>query len=101
MGPAFGFRMRFSIVGQVERASSNNKATNLQKPRRNQKKTNLQTLCLAETSRKPKNQKNQTCRHYVWQKPRGNQKHKKQKTKLQTLALDLLNMVCAVFFFVF
>ena len=38
MGPAFGFCMRFSIVGQVERASSNNKATNLQKPRGNKKK---------------------------------------------------------------
>ena len=99
MGPAFGFRMRFSIVGQVERASSNNKAINLQKPRRNQKITNLQTLCLAETSRKQK-------KHTHTHKPadtmsgRNLEETKKTKnTKLQTLALDLLNMVCAVLFF--
>ena len=56
MGPAFGFRTRFIIAGKVERASPNNKATNLQN--------------LEET----KKNKKQNCRHYVWQKPRQNQK---------------------------
>ena len=66
MGPAFGFRTRFIIVGKVERASSNNKATNLQnleETKKTKKTKTADTMSGRNLDKTRKTKQKQNCRH--------------------------------------